>query len=181
MKMKIRDFIHEDTDIDVCDDYTEECYIAFCGPMYLTRVGEMEFADALDLEVEIKPCSSLVTILVDDPDEAKAERNLKAVTHLFYAMAGFDATVDEYELWFMDEEEHEQQEKDRAHSERMALLGRIIEVFEDFLDEKGIRIPNEDRPDDPDAANIYGMDYGWLSNEIEELLINEGLLEQEGE
>ena len=54
MKMKIRDFLHENTDIDVCDDYTEECYIAYCGPMWLTPEGEIEFSGALDLEVEIR-------------------------------------------------------------------------------------------------------------------------------
>lgn len=175
MKMKIRDFLHENTDVDVVDDYTEDCYIAFCGPMWLTRVGEMEFADALDLEVEFKPGGNLVLILVDDPDEAKAERNLKAVTHLFYAMAGFDATQDEYDLWFTDEE------PEPEPMNRQELLGQIIDIFEDFLDDKGITIPNEDKADDPNAANIYGMDYGRLSNEIEETLVNWGLLEQEGE
>ena len=102
MKQKIRDFIHESTDIDVLDNYTEECYIAFCGPMYLTPEGEQEFKDALDLEVSYRPGDRVVTILVDDPDEEKSERNLKAVSHLFYAMAGHDATVDEYERWFKE-------------------------------------------------------------------------------
>lgn len=107
MKQKIRDFIHESTDVDVLDNYTEECYIAFCGPMYLTPEGEQEFKDALDLEVEYKPGDCVVTLLVDDPDEEKTERNLQAVSHLFYAMAGFDATADEYDRWFVDEEEGE--------------------------------------------------------------------------
>ena len=104
MRMKIRDFIHEDVDIDVLDDYTEECYIAYCGPMWLTPEGEQEFKDALDLEVEITPGCGTVTILVDDPDEDTAERNLQAVTYLFYALAGFAATADEYDRWFVNEE-----------------------------------------------------------------------------
>lgn len=179
MKMKIRDFIHEETDIDVLDDYTEECYIAFCGPMWLTPAGEKEFKDALDLEVKYKPGDRVVTILVDDPDESKAERNLQAVTHLFYAMAGFDATVEEYDLWFMSEEEHQKQVKAQEHSERMALLMQIIEVFEDFLDSKGITIQNDEKDQDAGATNIYGTDYGILSDQIEAILIDEGLLAEE--
>ena len=101
MKMKIRDFIHEDTDIDVCDDYTEECYIAFCGPMKLTPEGEIEFSGALDLEVEVKPGSNIVTILVDDPNEVQAERNLRAACHLFYSLAGYCA-ADDYDRWFVE-------------------------------------------------------------------------------
>ena len=121
MKQKIRDFIHEEVDIDVLDDYTEECYIAFCGPMWLTTEGEKEFADALDLEVEIKPHSDLVTILVDDPDEAKAERNLKAACHLFFALAGHDATEEEYERWFLEDEPEAEHEPDEKSIRRFEL------------------------------------------------------------
>lgn len=181
MKMKIRDFIHEDTDIDVCDDYTEECHIAFYGPIWLTEEGKKEFADALDLEVEFKPGGNLVLILVDDPDEAKAERNLKAAYHLFFALAGFDATEEEYERWFLEDEPEAEHEPDEKAINRLELIGQIIDIFEDFLDKKGITIPNEDKAEDPDAANIYGMDFGHLFSGIEETLVNWGLLEQEGE
>lgn len=34
--MTVRDLLPMHTDIDVCDDYDESCYIAFCGPMKLT-------------------------------------------------------------------------------------------------------------------------------------------------
>lgn len=51
------------------------------------------------------------------------------------------------------------------------LLMEIIEVFEDFLDEKGIEIPNEEKDEDPDgASNIYGTDYGNLEENIADVL-----------
>ena len=54
--------------------------------------------------------------------------------------------------------------------ERLETISLFIEAFEDFLDEKGIVIPNDEKDDDPDASNIYGTDYGILSDRIEELL-----------
>ena len=48
--------------------------------------------------------------------------------------------------------------------------GQIIDDFEDFLDEKGIKIINPDSEDDENAANIYGEDYGLLQQTIEEAM-----------
>ena len=66
-------------------------------------------------------------------------------------------------------------------NDRMAVLIDIIEVFEDFLDRKGIVIPNDEKDDDPGASNIYGTDFGALSEDIEQSLIWYGLLDEEGE
>ena len=53
----------------------------------------------------------------------------------------------------------------------------IIEMFEDFLNEKGITIENPEKQeainngkDAESLANIYGTDYGWLQSECEELI-----------
>ena len=55
------------------------------------------------------------------------------------------------------------------------LIGNIIDIFEDFLDDKGIIIPNQERDEDPEldaesSANIYGKDYDSLSTSLENLL-----------
>lgn len=50
------------------------------------------------------------------------------------------------------------------------FLGQIIDVFEDFLEEKGIEIPNEERDDSDNPAIIYGTDYGNLSDDLEALM-----------
>ena len=64
-----------------------------------------------------------------------------------------------------------------SNSERLETLGCIIELFEDFLDEKGIVIPNDEKDQDPDSAsNIYGTDYGNLSDDLEHLLIRLGMM-----
>ena len=63
------------------------------------------------------------------------------------------------------------------------LIGQIIDLFEDFLDEKGIVIENPERDEEEDtemAANIYGTDYGDLADGIEEILTNWELIEKEG-
>lgn len=81
-------------DIDVCDDYDERCYIAFCGGYRLTDAGRQEFADALDIEVI--PCGAggfTWTLRCDTGKQANACRRL------FYAIAGYcnDGDFDE---WF---------------------------------------------------------------------------------
>lgn len=72
------------------------------------------------------------------------------------------------------------------HSTRLEMLSLIIEEFEDFLDERGITIDNDDKRqaiadgEDPDGlATIYGDDYFALESAIERILISHGLLEKE--
>lgn len=55
------------------------------------------------------------------------------------------------------------------------FLVQIIEVFEDFLKEKGIDIPNEDKLGDEGEAIIYGMDFGGLMEDIREVCQANGI------
>lgn len=72
-----------------------------------------------------------------------------------------------------------------TNSDKLEFLGQIIDIFEDFLDEKGVKIDNPDRDRDAigDAAcsdtNIYGCDYGYLSDRIESTMINWGFFKEE--
>lgn len=68
--------------------------------------------------------------------------------------------------------------------DRKEFIGQVIDIFEDFLDEKGIVIPNEDRDTDPDlepegSTNIYGNDYDTIKEKLEKLFINWNVLEDE--
>ena len=47
---------------------------------------------------------------------------------------------------------------------------RILDIFEEMLERKGIIIPDEDRTGDESEACLYGMTYADLENTIEELL-----------
>lgn len=97
MSMKVRDLLPQEIDIDVCDDYDESCYVAFCGPMKLTEEGEKYFAKALDLEIKI---GDIITVCCGD-DEDEAEKNVIAACKLFYSMAGC-CDVEDYERWFVE-------------------------------------------------------------------------------
>lgn len=64
------------------------------------------------------------------------------------------------------------------------LTAEIIDIFEDFLEEKGIVIENDEKAEaiakaeDPETiCNIYGTDFGNLRDSIESLLIDWGLAE----
>lgn len=51
------------------------------------------------------------------------------------------------------------------------LIGQIIDIFEDFLEDHNVNIPNEERDNDTDnPAIIYGSDYGQLQEELLKLL-----------
>ena len=67
------------------------------------------------------------------------------------------------------------------------FIGQIIDIFEDFLEEKGIRIDNEDKQmaiedgEDPKTlAIIYGEDYGTLQTQLEEMMSNWKVTDNQG-
>lgn len=70
-------------------------------------------------------------------------------------------------------------DKQPKHDERLELLGALVDIVEDWLDEKGITVHNEEKEQDEMAANINGSDYDYLSANFEELLIKCGLLDKE--
>jgi hypothetical protein len=58
-------------------------------------------------------------------------------------------------------------------NDKAEFIGQIIDVFEDFLESKGIDIPNDEKDEDDDnPAIIYGTDYGEIQTDLEELLQN---------
>ena len=61
------------------------------------------------------------------------------------------------------------------------FIGQIIDIFEDFLDARGVVLKNEERDTDEDldpeeAANIYGDDYDELKDSIANMLSRWGVL-----
>lgn len=60
-----------------------------------------------------------------------------------------------------------------SYSDACETLGVMVDVVEDFLEEKGITkedIPNDKREDDPDAAIIYGSDYDELADKFANII-----------
>ena len=59
------------------------------------------------------------------------------------------------------------------------FTGQIIDVFEDFLEERGINLENSEKDERTEgcAAIIYGSDYGELQEGIEEILSNWNLID----
>lgn len=56
------------------------------------------------------------------------------------------------------------------------LAARIVDLFDDLLDQKGIEVPCEDpdeqaeRHESDNEACLYGMEYWTLVDKIEEML-----------
>lgn len=51
-----------------------------------------------------------------------------------------------------------------------AFAGALIEVFEDFLDNKGVEIENVEKEGNEDAAIIYGSDYAAVVDSLTEVI-----------
>lgn len=57
------------------------------------------------------------------------------------------------------------------------FIGQVIDIFEDFLAEKGIEVPNSEKEDnrhgydnpDEEMAILYGSDYSEIQTALEEL------------
>lgn len=72
--------------------------------------------------------------------------------------------------------------EEEKSSQLAEFKGQLIDIFEDFLDERGIVIPNPERDEDEDldpeeAANIYGSDYDELADNLMDVLERWGLID----
>ena len=63
--------------------------------------------------------------------------------------------------------------------ERLEAIMPIIDIFEDFLEEKGIDIPNEEKAESEGPCIIYGTDCGNLMDRIEAVLTSYGVIDKE--
>lgn len=58
-----------------------------------------------------------------------------------------------------------------TQEEEAELVGQIVDVFEDFLESKGISIENEERDENEEiAAIIYGADYDAIADGISSIV-----------
>jgi hypothetical protein len=62
----------------------------------------------------------------------------------------------------------------------LEFIGQIIDIFEDFLEERGVTLPNDEREQDEDAAIIYGTDYSQLQTELIDTMRNWGIEVKDG-
>ena len=97
-RMKLEEMLTGiDFDVDVCDDYADDLYIAFCSPLALTDDGRKEFKDILDLEVIIDDeYPEACVLLSDKPNYEHLHRVLK---DFLYSAAGYCSDSD-WNKWF---------------------------------------------------------------------------------
>lgn len=101
-KIKVKDLIKMEIDVDVCDDYDESCYIAFCGPLELTPAGLEMFAPVLEYDIELPPAE--IREQYGDPaiiTGIENDNQARQVKKFFYAAAGY-CSADNWSAWFKD-------------------------------------------------------------------------------
>lgn len=102
-KIKVKDLLKMDVDVDVYDNITEELAIAFCGAVELTDEGKFYFEVILDREVELDEENGVAIIDCDDeffPAELD-ELYLRMAKELFYSAAGY-CTEEKYNRYFKE-------------------------------------------------------------------------------
>ena len=57
-----------------------------------------------------------------------------------------------------------------SHGKTRGIAIKILDIFEDMLEEKGIKIPDYCREGNEDEACLYGTTYFKLEDKITELL-----------
>ena len=57
------------------------------------------------------------------------------------------------------------------------FVAYVIETFEDFLERRGIDIPNPEKEESEGPSIIYGTDYGDLQHELGDMMVNWGIIE----
>ena len=95
--MTVREFIAQDVDTEVIDDYTSELYIAYVGPTGLTPDGEIEFSAVLDLDVNTDSGAAVVHI----PDGDYMDGILTTAIKMFEALAGY-CSEEHWNQWFKE-------------------------------------------------------------------------------
>lgn len=129
------------------------------------------------------------TVTPDKMSNVELSNALYKMSNLAFPCHGGDESlcglgIDEAEA-VLDEAAHRIAEADKApkkikpNEEMHEFVSCIIEMFEDFLDDRGIDVPNDEKLEDPDASTIYGTDYGELEDSIAEFLRMNGYLEEE--
>ena len=103
--MTLKEFIlgNEEQDIDVYNDVWDDEGVAICLPLHFTDECLREFADVLELEVEVKPqwgYESLVVQLdkLPDNEQSKMRRRLNV---FLWAQAGY-CSCEDWDKWFKE-------------------------------------------------------------------------------
>lgn len=93
----------------------------------------------------------------------------------------YDLTPDEVTIWNADTEDLIKELEERGAlsnvkpvqlDDEPEFIGRLVDIMEDFLCQKGVMIDNPERDEDgdEDAAIIYGSDYDALANEFRHVM-----------
>lgn len=61
----------------------------------------------------------------------------------------------------------------------LEFVSMVIECFEDFLERRGIDIPNPEKDGDDGASLIYGTDFGELQSDLEGVFAMYGIIPPE--
>lgn len=106
-KMRVRDLIAMDIDIDVYDNVVEGIGIAFCGPVKLSNEGMVKFDQVMDYEITIyrlsDGCDVCIITTDDEEPEVPYTNKLRLAEEFFFACAGY-CDSDNFDVWFVDED-----------------------------------------------------------------------------
>lgn len=103
IKMKIKDLIEMNIDIDIYDNETQEVVdIGFVGPIKLTEEGENKFKEVLEYKVTLDKEHNWASInCTDEEPQISWLTKAKKAQELFYSLAGY-CSAEDYDKWFKE-------------------------------------------------------------------------------
>ena len=94
---------------------------------------------------------------------------------LGYNLKHNEFSVDDFEIKARPDLESIYCKNEAAQNNNIEVAAGIIDLFENYLYKKGIKIDNPERKDNECASQIYGSEYFELENSIIEILKKEGI------
>ena len=102
-RIKLKELIEMDIDIEVYDDVTQELDMSFVGPIKLTEEGQKEFKEVLEYNVTLYEDEKYAIVkCADEEPEIKWIIKFKKAFKFFKTCAGYCSTK-EYDKWFKEE------------------------------------------------------------------------------
>lgn len=101
--MKFKDFINQEVDLDIFDDYTEDLAVNFVGPGYkFTEEGLKKFQPLFDVDIMIDGDETFACLFLAEYDDETCEKLERLAIRYFNWQAGY-CKQETFDKYFIDE------------------------------------------------------------------------------
>ena len=168
--IRFRDIIEMLIEKQRCINMTNDEYLTImnnCGVF----IDNIRFGDG---KVSFVESIEAISTVIAEHENKSIQNNISAIEHISRKL------MEKVEIYFCDElrslsiaeSEYRLTKNENMidKQNRKLLLTDIIEVFEEFLEERHIKVHNPEKEEINDASTIYGSDYGELEEALDYII-----------